>query len=475
VKAAPGSAAAGLPRGLARPLACNLLKGQLMKIVYATDFSAPSAPARRLAAGLARRLGDSIVVVHVLETPSVFSPELIAAEPAVLEGMKTSAAQQIKAIGDGIRADGVAAEERVLVGSPHDAVSRLADELDARLVVLGTHGRSALGRLFLGSMAERLVRSCNRPVIVVPPEARYGPLDAPMKQQILKLTVALDRGPAGEAAVALAGALRASAACEVTFVHLYDSEREHTRLGLEHPHAGVDPDPDVTAVLTRDLRPLIKDLHGEGPTSLQIRASRSRGGEALAWAAIAGDADLLVVGAAAHRGGLRERSAAVEVIRGSTVPVLVAPATTREASARLRTREPLGAVLAATDLSEPGNAAVADAYRLLRGWGGVVELCHVEAPHGDPPSPERWADIQKRLWSLVPPEAEADGIVTRVSVLEGNSPADAIVHASERLGAELIVVGSHGRTGLSRAVLGSVAESVVRRSTKPVLIVRQAR
>src|SRR4051812_32682855 len=116
-----------------------------MTIIYATDFSAPAGPARRLATGLARRFGDSLVVVHVLEVPSVFSPELIAGEPAILEELKASANQQLKVIGDAVRADGVSAEERVLVGSPDGALTRLADELDARLVVVGTHGRSALG------------------------------------------------------------------------------------------------------------------------------------------------------------------------------------------------------------------------------------------------------------------------------------------------------------------------------------------
>ncbi|HXU83781.1 MAG TPA: universal stress protein, partial [Polyangia bacterium] len=61
--------------------------------------------------------------------------------------------------------------------------------------------------------------------------------------------------------------------------------------------------------------------------------------------------------------------------------------------------------------------------------------------------------------------------VTRPSVIEGLRAPEAIVQAAERLGVDLIVMASHGRSGLKRALLGSVAEEVARRSPKPVLIV----
>jgi nucleotide-binding universal stress UspA family protein len=326
-----------------------------------------------------------------------------------------------------------------------------------------------VGRLFVGSVAERLVRLCKRPVLVVPPGAELKLLGPP-RTGPLRLTVVLDRGPAGEAAAALAGQLRTSAPADVTFVHLYDSDQEHARLGLPIPFASTGPDPDIVTLLDRDLRPRTEHVPGQGRVELRLCAVRGSAAEFLGWTAVAQHADLLIVGAASGQGDGLERSAAVDVVRAATGPVLVAPAPARAAVATGHGIAPLRSVLVATDLSDAGNAAVAESYRLLRASGGVVELCHVSA--GEPLSPERWTEAQKQLWALVPAQAEAHGIVTRVSVLHGDTPAEALLQASERLGADVLVVGSHGRSGLARAVLGSVADSLVRRSAKPVLIVR---
>ena len=76
------------------------------------------------------------------------------------------------------------------------------------------------------------------------------------------------------------------------------------------------------------------------------------------------------------------------------------------------------------------------------------------------------------LRALVPAEAEKLGITTHVSVIDGGKAAETIMQAAERLNVDAISLASHGRGGLARALLGSVAEEVVRRSTRPVLVVR---
>lgn len=67
------------------------------------------------------------------------------------------------------------------------------------------------------------------------------------------------------------------------------------------------------------------------------------------------------------------------------------------------------------------------------------------------------------------------GITTHLSVIDGAHAADAIVHAAERLGADAIVLGSHGRTAVARALMGSVSQGVVRHARRPVLVVPSAR
>jgi nucleotide-binding universal stress UspA family protein len=138
-------------------------------------------------------------------------------------------------------------------------------------------------------------------------------------------------------------------------------------------------------------------------------------------------------------------------------------------------------VLAPTDLSELGNAAVPHAYGLLRGTGGVVELITVH--ERGLPSPgfaydvpdeltaaER-AGIENQLRALIPPEAGSLGITTHVSVIDGGRAAETIVAAAERLHVDAISLGSHGRGAVARAVLGSVAAAVVHGARRPVLVV----
>jgi nucleotide-binding universal stress UspA family protein len=87
-------------------------------------------------------------------------------------------------------------------------------------------------------------------------------------------------------------------------------------------------------------------------------------------------------------------------------------------------------------------------------------------------APSERAAIEADLRTLIPPEAAGHGIVTHLCVLEAPSVDRAIAAAAERLDVDVVAVGSHGRSGVSRALLGSVAEEVARRSPRPVFIVR---
>ena len=161
-------------------------------------------------------------------------------------------------------------------------------------------------------------------------------------------------------------------------------------------------------------------------------------------------------------------------------PLRVAESATRSANVIPRLRS----VVAATDLSELGNRAIAHAYALVRGEHGVVHLvtvherplprpAYVYAPDAEgalTPGEER--EIRARLLFEVPPEAAALGISTDVTVVDGGEASEVICQTAARLGADAITLGSHGRGGLGRAVLGSVAARVIHRSDRPVFVVR---
>ena len=161
------------------------------------------------------------------------------------------------------------------------------------------------------------------------------------------------------------------------------------------------------------------------------------------------------------------------------IPGPLAEPTTRQAPGILT-------VLAATDLSAAGNRAVPYAYSLLAGNGGVVELCHVheralpsppyvyDSPVGKLTDVER-ARLHHELRALVPAQAERSWITTHVTVVDGGEAGKAIVQAAERLAVDAIVLGSHGRSAMSRALLGSVSQDVIRHARRPVLVVPSAK
>jgi nucleotide-binding universal stress UspA family protein len=223
--------------------------------------------------------------------------------------------------------------------------------------------------------------------------------------------------------------------------------------------------------------------------SLSIRPAWGEPAANLLLAAEEGDFDLLIVGSEQRHGLARiwRPSTSRRLIkRALTVPVVCVPASGRPSPAvELPELPRFSVVLVPTDLSPAGNAAVPYAYALLGDRGGVIELCHIHTrslpkpPFSYPEprgrlSPQQVADLEAQLRALVPPSAEQRGITTHVSVIEGGPPAEAIVQASERLGVDVISLGSHGAGALARVVLGSVADGVVRGSRKPVLVVRSS-
>ncbi len=121
-------------------------------------------------------------------------------------------------------------------------------------------------------------------------------------------------------------------------------------------------------------------------------------------------------------------------------------------------------ILFATDFSETSAAAARTALDYARRLGARLHLLHVTWVGTDPTVPPALPALARELGDGVP-------VVTAV---ESGAPAAQIVRYAERKGIDLIVLGTHGRSGVSRALLGSVAERVVRTAPCPVLTVPAA-
>jgi len=141
--------------------------------------------------------------------------------------------------------------------------------------------------------------------------------------------------------------------------------------------------------------------------------------------------------------------------------------------------KPFTKVLVGTDFSDGSGRAIERAADLAQRYGARLHIVHVwELPHVatslviDPGfewhTPVEQA-ARRQLDALL--ETLRANHVEAESTLLGGVVWDQLVGAISPLGADLVVVGTHGRTGLRRALLGSVAERVVRFSSVPVLTV----
>jgi nucleotide-binding universal stress UspA family protein len=453
-----------------------------MKILCPTDFSPRARAAVEVAVGLAQRTGGNVELLHVVP-PRAADIVALGAEAAGREDkIRSDAHARLAAECREVPGGGASLSSWVEDGEVESAVLHRARSIEADLIVMGANGRAGLERFVLGSAAERTVRRADRPVMVVPPGAKLA-ARVPNGSGRLRLVVALDGRSGSAGALEFTRALRRAVACDVTFLRLYWPLEEYQRLGLTGPRDLWRPDPDIVENLTRALATEVGVLPGAGQTSFVTESTWGSPADAILAFARGRDCDLLVMGAESRHGLARiaHTSVASRVAHeASGVPVVFVPAPARGA-------EPaeipgIFTVLAPTDLSTTGNRAVGFAYAMLGAHGGVVELCHVheralpspafvyDRPEGKLGEAER-ARIIAELRGNVPADAERLGITTHVTLIDGGRAAQAVLQAAERLSVDAIVLGSHGRSGASRALLGSVSEEVVRHAHRPVLVV----
>ncbi len=172
----------------------------LKKILVATDFSEPSEAALAYGLELARQFGSTVVVAHVVEnalTGAVGADGFVFSDPGLQQHLEASARRRLDTLlSDEDRA--VLGAETIVIASntpayaivdyartaddrsqlhactvletsdePADAITRYARCANIDLIVMGTHGRSGLSHLLVGSVAERVVRTAPCPVLTV--------------------------------------------------------------------------------------------------------------------------------------------------------------------------------------------------------------------------------------------------------------------------------------------------------------------
>ena len=366
----------------------------------------------------------------------------------------------------------------VLDGPAYEAVAEHASRRDAELVVVASQGRSSSPIFRLGGTSERLPLVCDRPVLVHRGGAAFESWAA--GERPLRVLLGLDESAAAEGAIRLVRRLREAGPCDVVVGRVYSVPEARERYGLHGLASWVEPDPELERLIERDLRRRLPELPGAGSLEHRATLGIGRQGDPLLHLAELQRADLVVLGSHQETGWGRLTSVAAVLLRFGRMAVATVPAAARggdEAEDEGRTGSGAPAelpvvrrVLAATDFSPFGDRAIRHAYGLVAGRPDAeVVLLHVAE---EPPDGDEEVELAARLRDRVPPAARS--VVTHTLIRHGDDAAAEIRAAGERVGADAVCITSHGRGGVVRAVLGSVAESVVRGSRIPVLVVRPA-
>jgi nucleotide-binding universal stress UspA family protein len=143
----------------------------ITNILVPMDFSPHAERAFRYATTLAQRFGATLGLLHVVEDPFItgaWSSEVYVPNVAeLLEGLIANAEQQLASLGQSAAALGLNADAAVISGRPAHAIVEHAKEGGFDLIVMGTHGRTGLSHVVMGSVAERVVRKAPCPVLTV--------------------------------------------------------------------------------------------------------------------------------------------------------------------------------------------------------------------------------------------------------------------------------------------------------------------
>jgi nucleotide-binding universal stress UspA family protein len=142
---------------------------EIKKILVATDFSTNAEEAVRSGAQLARQYGAELVIAHVLQPPNYLLPEAyLTYSPQffgeTLKGLNKLLADAKKKAQE---AGASQVKTELLQGMPWVELTTFAADKQCDMIVVGTHGRTGLSRAFMGSVAEKVVRTASCPVLTV--------------------------------------------------------------------------------------------------------------------------------------------------------------------------------------------------------------------------------------------------------------------------------------------------------------------
>jgi len=141
-------------------------------ILVPIDFSETADRALDYAIMLAAKLAARIHLVHVISIPSYGIPDLgVAVTSTMMESLVRDGQAALDRITEQRKGEATFGDVLLRTGDPRNMILEAVNDVGADLIVIGTHGRSGVARVLLGSVAEAVVRTSPCPVVVVPTTA----------------------------------------------------------------------------------------------------------------------------------------------------------------------------------------------------------------------------------------------------------------------------------------------------------------
>jgi len=142
---------------------------EIRHILAPTDLSVFSKQAIEYASALAQTLGAKLSLLYVIEKPDLSGVSAVPLGLAkiLLEDLERQSKRELARLLPEDGARGVEVDRQVVVGTPYRKIVQTAAAEKVDLIVMATHGRTGLGHLFMGSVAERVVRTAPCPVLTV--------------------------------------------------------------------------------------------------------------------------------------------------------------------------------------------------------------------------------------------------------------------------------------------------------------------
>lgn len=433
-----------------------------MSILCATDFSPCAQEAADVAVALARKLSLPLRLVHCAHDYVVMGdlPVNVPDDRLITEQLSTEAQR--------LRGNGVEVTEELRHGGPGWDLVKAAREQPTQLIVLGSTGKGNAERWFIGSVAEAVAEDAPVPCLVV---RRPDILLAWTQGRVeLEALCAVGLSGSSDTAISWLGTLASMSPVKIGAAHVRRSQDE----------AGMLEEPPSRE---RDVWEKVRGILGEVPVDVHLRSTT--GAPAREFLKVAEDRNpgLVVVGRRRLHGLSRitSRSFSHRVLAHAATNVLCVPALPKTCAEVPSIRR----VLVATDLGGLAAETLRHAGSLIP-HGGDIHLLHVCRDPSPGLNPAITSEVYfdhslamakarelaaQEMEKLASSMGDGGGVTTTSEVLSHSNVADAICATAERVGADVICMGTKAHSRLGAALLGSTVQSVLGRAHQPVFII----